>query len=224
MRDVIFLGHKVSERGIEPDPEKVRTITDMKAPENKTELRSFMGMVNYLCKFSARLTEIQRPLRELGKKDSAWVWDEPQRRSFEAVKREISGAPVLAKYELRARHRVSADSSSYALGAALLQENDKAQWQPVTFASRRLTEAEKNYAQIEKEALAVTWACEKFDFFLVGTTFEIETDHKPLISLLGKADLANLPLRVQRFKMRLMRYDYEIHHTPGSQMYLADLF
>ena len=139
------------------------------------------------------------------------------------MKGEIARAPVLAKYDLRAPHRVTADSSSYALGAALLQQDRGGQWQPVAFASRRLTEAEAKYAQIEKEALAITWACAKFDFYLVGTHFEVETDHKPLVKLLGESDLANLPLRCQRFKLRLMRYTFTIFHTPGSQMILADL-
>ena len=74
---------------------------------------------------------------------------------------------------------------------------------------------------IEKEALGITWACEKF--FLVGRKFEVETDHKPLIALLGEKDLSQLHVRVQRFKMRLMRYDSVIKHTPGSQMYIADM-
>ena len=76
---------------------------------------------------------------------------------------------------------------------------------------------------IEKESLAITWACEKFDFYLVGTDFEIETDHKPLVPLLGEKDLSNLPLRIQRFKLRLMRYNFSIFHTPGSGMHIADL-
>ena len=88
----------------------------------------------------------------------------------------------------------------------------------MAFASRTLTEAEQKYAQLEKEALAITWACEKFDFYLVGSDFEVETDHKPLVKLLGNSDLGNMPLRVQRFKLRLMRYSFNIFHTPGTQM------
>ena len=78
---------------------------------------------------------------------------------------------MLAKFELRAEHRVTADSSQYALGAALYQRKRGGQWQPVVYISRRLTEAERRYAQLEKEALAITWACEKLDFYLVGSQF-----------------------------------------------------
>ena len=122
----------------------------------------------------------------------------------------------MAKYELNAEHRVTSDLSSYALGAALLQQNDKREWQPVAFVSRKLTETEKRYAQIEKETLAITWACQKFDYYLVGTTFQLETDHKPLVKLLGESDLSELPLRCQRFKLRLMRYDFSIYQVTDN--------
>ena len=81
-------------------------------------------MVNYLSRLSARLAELERPLRELSKKSNAWVWEEEQMRAFEDVKREIGRALVLAKYDLRAPHRVTVDSSSYVIGAALLQRDD----------------------------------------------------------------------------------------------------
>ena len=122
----------------------------------------------------------------------------------------------MTKFELRAEHRVTADSSQYALEAALLQRKRGGQWQPVVYISRRLTEAERRYAQLEKEALAITWACEKLDFYLVGSQFQIETDHKPLVKLLGDSDLASMPLRCQRFRLRQMRYQFEIFFTPGN--------
>ena len=93
----------------------------------------------------------------------------------------------------------------------------------MAYASRKLTDAERRYGRIEKEALAITWACGKFDFYLVGRRLEIEMDHKPLISILRSKDLSELPLRIERFKMRLMRYCYDIFHMPGIKMFIADL-
>lgn len=93
----------------------------------------------------------------------------------------------------------------------------------MAYASRKMIEAKQRYGQMVKEAPATTWACEKFNYYLIGRHFEIETDHKPLVPLLGQKDLSGLPLRVQRFKMRLMRYDYRIFHTPGVEMFLADM-
>ena len=91
------------------------------------------------------------------------------------------------------------------------------------FASRSMTSTEHRYAQIEKEALAVTWACEKFADFLIGLhSFQIETDHKPLVPLLHKKSLDDLPPRIQRFRMRLMRFSFTIFHTAGKNLHVAD--
>ena len=219
--EVKFLGHLVSVQGIKPDPDKVAVILALTPPTCKREARSLMGMVNYLNKFSKKLAEISGPIYAVtGTSD--FVWGPDQNSAFEKIKVEISQAPVLCAFDVDRKHRVSADSSRLALGAVLLQFNSQGEWQPVEFASRKLTEAETNYAMIELEALGITWACEKFDFYLVGRIFEVETDHKPLISLLGEKDLSQLPLRVQRFKLRLMRYSFTIFHSPGRCMYIAD--
>ena len=220
---VTFLGHIVSGEGVEVDPEKVRAITEMIPPSNRTELKRFLGMVGYLGKFSARLSELQGPLRALLGKENDWAWGSAQRQAFDAIKGELTSAPVLTSFRLGGKHRLTADASKASLGAALLQADGEGGWQPVAYISRAMTPAETRYAQIEKEALAITWACEKLDFYLVGNFFEIETDHKPLVQLLGVKDLSGLPLRVQRFRMRLMRYRYDIFHTPGTEMFLADL-
>lgn len=110
----------------------------------------------------------------------------------------------------------------HTLGAVLLQEKEEEQWQPAVYASRGMTGAERRYGQRE-EALAATWACENFNFYLVGRSIQIESDHKPLIPFLGSKYLSALPLHVQQFKMGLMRYCFSIFHTPGTRMYLADL-
>lgn len=80
---------------------------------------------------------------------------------------------------------VTADASSYGMGAALMQrKSDSEPWKPVAFASRSLSEIEKRYAQIEKEALATTWACERFAGYILGKDIHVQTDHKPLVPLL----------------------------------------
>ena len=97
-------------------------------------------------------------------------------------------------YDLEAESKVSADASSFGLGAVLLQQKGYSNWRPVVYASRSLTETERRYSQIEKEALAVTWSCEKFSNYLLGSKFEIETDHKLLVPLLSSKHLNDLPL------------------------------
>ena len=221
--EVCFLGHLVSGSGIRPDPSKVAAILEMKPPSSKKGARRFMGMVNYLSKFSMKLADMAAPINAVTGHKSEWCWDDCQQKAFERIKSEITHLPTLCSFDLSKKHRVSADSSNHAVGAVLLQQNSSGLWQPVEYASRKLTEAERRYAMVEKEALAITWACEKFDYYLVGREFEVETDHKPLVAILGEKDLSKLPLRVQRFKLRMMRYGYTIFHTPGEQMYMADL-
>lgn len=129
----------------------------------------------------------------------------------------------MALYSTQAHTVMSADLSSYALGAVLLvlqQEDD--QLKPVAYTSCTLSDTER-YAQIEKEALATTWACEHFSDSLVGTDFHIETDHKPLVPLLESKDLDKLSPRIQRLQMRLMQYRYTISHVPGKNMATADV-
>ena len=94
-------------------------------------------------------------------------------------------------------------------------------WRPVAYALRSLTPVEERYAQIEKEALAFAWACSRFEDYLMGPRFSLETDHKPLVALLGSKPLADLSPRIQRI-MRMMRYDYEIYHTAGKELHTAD--
>ena len=110
----------------------------------------------------------------------------------------------IVHYDPSAETRISADASSFGLGAVLLQKVE-GQWKPVAYASRAMTETEQRYAQIEKEALAIVWACDKFSCYILEKHFEIETDHKPLVPLLGTKHLDTLPPRVLRF---LARFDY----------------
>lgn len=118
---------------------------------------------------------------------------------------------------------VSADSSSYGLGAVLLQKTSTTVWKSVAYASRALRTTEQRYAQIEKEALATIWACERFAEFLIGKDFHIHTDHKPLVPLLGSRNLDELPPRIQCLKMRLMRFSFTISHVPGKEIATADV-
>lgn len=218
---VEFLGHQISEAGIAAAQNKVEAVLQMCPPTNSKELKRMLGMVDYMRKFDPKLAEVEVPMRKLLKQQNAWVWGPEQDKAFKRIKEMLSSFPTLVKFDLRKKHRITADASSHSIGAALLQL-EKESWQPVAYASRTMTETEKRYAQIEKEALAVTWACQKFDFYLVGTQFEVETDHKPLVPLLGEKDLSSLPLRIQRFRLRMMRYSYTIFHSPGSQMFIAD--
>ena len=117
---------------------------------------------------------------------------------------------------------VSSDASSFGLGAVLMQKQPSGEMRPVAYTSISMTETERRYAQIDKEALAITWGLEHWAEFLIGMKFNVETDHKPLIPLLSTKLIDELPVRTQRFRMRLMRFDFAIAHVPGKLTYTAD--
>lgn len=165
----------------------------MESPTSVTDLRRFMGMVNQLGKFSPNLTGLSQPLRSLLRKDQDWIWGPHQEEAFTSIKNELS--TVLALYDPNWETKISADASSYGLGAVLLQKIE-GEWRPIAYASRSMSETERRNAQIEKEALASTWACDKFSNYVLGKRFLIETDHKPLIPLPGTKNLDTLPPRV----------------------------
>ena len=219
---VTYLGHVVTADGVKPDPNKVKAIFELREPTDVTSVRSLLGMVNYVGKFIPHLSSKTKPLRDLLIKENAWTWGPAHRKAFESVKEALASNTVLKLYDPNRETVVSADASSYGLGAVIMQRQDNGDLNPVAFASRSLTQTESRYAQIEKEALAVTWACECFNMYILGMRFTLETDHKPLIPLLSTKPLDEIPLRVQRFRLRLMKYDYNIVHIPGKQLIVAD--
>ncbi|UYV76882.1 K02A2.6-like, partial [Cordylochernes scorpioides] len=217
-----FLGHILDEDGIRPDPAKIEAVAKMPAPTDVHGVRRFLGMVNHLGRFVENVSEIVAPLNQLLVKGQDFVWDCSQERAFRKLKELLMTQPILAAYDVRKPTMVSSDASSYGLGAVLKQEGKNGIWRPVAYSSRTMTLTEKRYAQIEKEALAITWACERFQDFLLGKRFRIETDHKPLIPLFSTKELSSLTPRLQRFRMRMMRFGFEIVHIPGKELLDAD--
>ena len=172
------------------------------------DLRRFLGIINYLAKYIADLPNCSRSLRELLK--------EQHQRCFDELKRACSTEPTLAYYGVTKLVTLSCDSSQYGLGAVCM-EGEK----PLAYASRTLTDTEKRYAQIEKELLAIVYACERFHQYIYGRTVEVETDHKLLETILKKP-LHQAPLRLQRMILRLQRYDLVVKYKKGALLHVAD--
>ncbi|BES87348.1 Hypothetical protein NTJ_00154 [Nesidiocoris tenuis] len=216
-----FLGHVISADGISPDPKKINAVMNLPQPQNPSEVRRLLGMYNYLTCFVKNAADLAKPIRDLLQSKNEFSWSSVHSNALEKMKLAMSSAPVLRQFDPNAIVGVSADSSSFALGAVLEQREEGA-FRPVMYISQGLNDAEKGYAQIEKEALALTWACERLSLYLIGKPFHIQTDHKPLVSLFGSKPLADLTPRLQRLRLRMMRFDYSITHVPGKSFHVPD--
>ena len=215
--EVRFMGHLISKDGLKPDPEKVRAVQEMPKPTSKKELLSLLGFVNYLSKFPPRLSEVAQPLREMTAKEAKFIWSPQHETAFQEVRELVVRHPVLKYYDLKEEVTVQCDASEYGLGAALLQNG-----QPVAFASRSLSQTERQYAQIEKECLAIVVSCERFSQYLAGREkITVKSDRKPLQSIFQKSILS-APCRLQRMMLRLQRFNLDVKYKPGAQRYVAD--
>ena len=142
------------------------------------------------------------------------------KRAFEEIKSVLTETPTLIHYVPNLETVVCADSSSFGLGAILKQKRED-KFLPVAYASRSLSSTEQRYAQIEKEALAATWACEKFRSYLIGLSSTLHTDHSPLVGIFEKKSLDELSPRLQRFGMRLMWYSFKVVYVAGKNLVTA---
>ncbi|XP_062516385.1 uncharacterized protein K02A2.6-like [Corticium candelabrum] len=214
--NVPYMGHILTTEGVRPDPAKVKAILAMDRPNDVAAVRRLVGVVTYLAKYLRNLTDISEPLHQLTRRDVEWKWTNQQERAFEQIKAVVSSAPVLRYFSAEDSVTLQCDASSVGLGVALMQNG-----QPVAYASRRLTDAEERYAQIEKELLAIVYGLERFDQYTYGRAVDVESDHKPL-EVIAKKPLQAAPKRLQRMLLRIQRYDITIRYKKGTDMHLAD--
>ena len=177
---VTYLGHIISAQGLHTEDSKVKAIVDAPAPRDVTELRSFLGLVNYYAKFLPDLATVLSPLYALLQHATEWKWGQKQREAFKHVKNLLQSGRVLVHFDDRLPLVLSCDASPYGLGAVLAHRMPDGSERPVGFASRTLAKAERNYSQLDKEALAIIFAIKRYHQYLYGRHFEIKTDHKPL--------------------------------------------
>ncbi|XP_017892179.1 uncharacterized protein K02A2.6-like [Ceratina calcarata] len=217
-RKVKYLGHQFSKEGMSLDDERVRAIRQLKRPNNKKEVQQVLGSFNYFRSFIPNLAEMSEPLRGLLKRDKEFSWAKAHDEAFEKIQDSLIKAPVLANFDVRKELVLQTDASSKGLGACLMQGG-----KPLSYFSRSLTDTEKQYAQIEKEFLAITSAVEKFKNYLYGNKFKVLTDHKPLIGLMNKNLSEIISPRLQRMRLKLVKYNLEVQYIPGKELYVADM-
>jgi len=218
---VTFLGHSLSEGIMCPREETVDKI--LKAPPPKTikQLRSFLGLASFYRKYVPDFAAIAASLRDATKKGSPKeiIWTEVQERAFQELKNRISHPHILKLPDVSEPFILQTDASHVGIGAVLLQEDSAGEKRPIAFASHKLQPRETNYSTIECECLAIVWGVTKFQEYLYGKEFLLETDHKPL-QYLREAKFQNG--RLMRWALTLQPYRFLLRAIDGKENVGAD--
>ena len=217
--EVVYLGHVVNSNGVAPDPSKVTAIREFPRPRTVKDVRSFLGLSGYYRAFIRNYAAMSRPLTQLTRKDEKFVWTDSQQLAFDDLKAALTSESVLAHPRFDQQFILSTDASDYAISAILSQlQNGKER--PISFASRMLNAAERNYSTTQKELLAVVFGTQIHRCFLYGRKFKIVTDHAALKWLITVKN--HHCARLTRWVLKLSEYDFEIEHKAGKKHVNAD--
>ena len=208
-KTVTFYGHVFGAHGLRADPAKISSITEAVRPANASDVRSLLGMAQYVARFIPKFATIVSPLRELTKQDVNWCWDQRCETAYQALKDALTNTSTMTYFDPNVPSVVLADASPCGLGAILTQ-NGKV----VSYASRALSDVEQRYSQTEREMLAVVWCAEHFHLYLYGESFTICSDHQPLLGIIKSQRPASA--RIERWRIRLLPYVFELKYRPGK--------
>ena len=219
-----YLGHLINEKGLHPTPSKVKAVTDARTPHNVSELKSFLGLMNYYSKFIPNCSIILSPLYSLLQKNSRWTWNFTEDDCFKQTKELLTSPQLLVHYNPNKKILLSTDASSYGIGAVLTQQMEDGSEQPIGIASRTLSPAEKKYSQLDKQALTIIFGVTRFHQYVYGRHFTLYTDHKPLTHLFhpSKSIPQMASTRIQRWSLTLNAYSYTILYCSGKSNGNAD--
>ena len=214
-KDSEFLGHLLTNKGIKPNPKKIQAIQTLKIPNTCKAIKSFLGITGYYRKFIKDYAKIAQPLTHCLKKDSKIDLKNPKYiAAFEKLKEIITRDPTLKYPNFNKKFCLTTDASQFAIGAVLSQNGH-----PIPYASRTLNEHEIKYSTIEKELLAIIWSTKYFRPYLYGVKFLVRTDHRPLVWL---SSLKEPNSKLQRWKIKLNEFDFDIEYVKGSENNVAD--
>ena len=216
---VLYLGHKISTKGIEVDPAKTEAIRGFPTPKSPQEVRSFLGMANFYRKFIKGYSQIALPLNLLLRKDAKFQWTEAGQLAFDTLKDRLITPPVLKLPEMQKHFSISTDASGESIGYVLEQEDEKGNTRPIAYGGRALRGSELAWSISEKECLAVVEAVKVYHPYLANGHFDIYTDH---IALKWLQNTKNITGRLARWSLFLQGYDFTIHHRPGKANKVAD--
>ena len=176
--EIRFYGHIFGSGGVRPDPRKVEAIHKASPPQNPSEVKSLLGMTQYVARFIPNYATITAPLRLLTRQDTPWKWEQEEQRALNELKEALVGDQVMSYFDPRRQTEIIVDASPVGLGGLLMQDG-----KVISYASRALSDVESRYSQTEREMLAVVWDVEHFHPYVYGAQFSVVTDHKPLIGI-----------------------------------------
>ncbi|XP_055634140.1 uncharacterized protein K02A2.6-like [Toxorhynchites rutilus septentrionalis] len=220
-----YLAHMIDQHGIRPDPEKIEAIKSMPAPKDVSEVRSFLGAVNFYEKFVPNMRALRSPMDDLLKAGAKFVWTPQCQRAFDEFKTTLSSDLLLTHYNPKMEIIIPADASSVGLGATISHRFPDGSIKVVQHASRALAAAERNYSQTDREGLAIIYAVTKFHRMVFGRKFLLQTDHQPLLRIFGSKK--GIPVytanRLQRWALTLLSYDFTIQYVATEKFGNADI-
>lgn len=219
-----FLGYQIDQFGLHPLRNKVKAIHDAPIPENKQQLQAFLGLLNFYNTFLKDKATVAEPLHRLLDSKNTWNWTNLHTKAFDSVKMLLTSDAVLMHFDEKEPVVLTCDASPYGIGGVLAHKLESGREVPIAFFSRTLSAAERNYSQLDKEALSLVASVKKFHDYLYGRSFTIFTDHKPLLGLLAsnKSTPLEISPRMLRWSIILSGYNYELQYKPGKTIIHAD--
>lgn len=214
---VSYLGFNIDRTGLSMNKERISSVLEAPVPENVSEVRAFVGMLNYYSKFIPSFASKMSPLYELLRKDVRFKWTVKCQEAFDALKEEVTSDKVLVHFNPKVPIVLSTDASNSAVAGILSHVGADGTKKPIAFVSRALSQSERNYSVIQKEALAIIFSVTKLRQYLLGVHFILECDHKPLLAIFGENK--GLPVlaaaRMQRWAFILSGFNYCMKHVKG---------
>lgn len=217
-KEVTYLGHRITDEGVKPDPEKYEVIKNYPRPTDADGTRRFVAFCNYYRKFIRDFALIAKPLNTLLKKGTEFIWTHECEQSFNLLKTKLMNPPILQYPNFEKEFVLTTDASNFTLGA-ILSQGDVGKDLPIAYASRSMDKHELNKPIIEKELLAIHWAINYFRPYLYGNSFTVITDHRPLVSLFTNKNPSS---KMTRIRLDLMDYNFKIIFKQGKLNTNAD--
>jgi len=219
---VDYLGHVIRPGKLEVSEHTTDAVRDVKEPTTVTGIRSFLGLCNVFRRFVPNFARIAAPLNaklRKGEPVSFGPFNDKEQEAFDTLKMRLISPPVIALPRGTGKYTVDTDACDRQVGCVLLQEQLTGPDRPIGYWSRSLTSAEAAYDTTERECLAVVWAVTMLEPYLQGTRFTIRTDHEALRWILTMTDAKG---KLERWRLRLSAFDYDVVHLPGVKHQAAD--